>query len=54
LSVPLPFGEPEGQLSERVEGILAELDQTDPARHPEALEAVNRALLAELEQLEDL
>jgi hypothetical protein len=37
-----------------VEAALAELDETDLARHPEALEAVNRALLAELEQLQDL
>jgi hypothetical protein len=37
-----------------VEAALAELDQTDLATHPEALAAVNRALLAELEQLEDL
>jgi hypothetical protein len=54
LSVPLPFDEPGGALSERVEAALAELDETDLSRHPEALEAVNRALLAELEQLEDL
>jgi len=54
VSVPLPFGEPERSLSERVEANLGRLDETDPATHPEALEAVNRALLAELEQLEDL
>ena len=54
MSVPLPFDGPEGPLSERVESALAELDGTDPARHPEVLETVNRALLAELEQLEDL
>jgi hypothetical protein len=54
VSVPLPFGEHDGPLSERVEAALAELDGTDPARHPEALEAVNRTLLAELAQLEDL
>jgi hypothetical protein len=54
VSVPLPFGEPEGALSERVEAALAELDETDLARHPDALEAVNRVLLAELEQLEGL
>jgi len=54
VSVPLPFGGPEGPLSERVESALAELDETDPARHPELLEAVNRALLAELEQLGEL
>jgi hypothetical protein len=54
LSVPLPFGEPERPLAERVEAVLAELDETSLARHPEALEAVNRVLLAELEQLEGL
>ncbi len=54
MSVPLPFGEHDDPLSERVEAALAELDETDPARQPEALEAVNRTLLAELEQLEDL
>jgi hypothetical protein len=54
VSVPLPFGEPDGPLSERVEAALAALDEADPARHPEALEAVNRTLLAELEQLDDL
>ena len=32
----------------------AALDDTDLARHPEAFEAVNRALLHELEQLEGL
>jgi hypothetical protein len=54
LSVPLPFGEPEGPLSERVEAALAALDETDLARHPDAFEAINRALLRALEQLEGL
>ncbi|HZD67447.1 MAG TPA: hypothetical protein VFA45_00560 [Actinomycetes bacterium] len=59
MSVPLPFGEPDGPLpdgplSQRVEGALAALEETDLARHPEAFEAVNRALLHELEQLEGL
>jgi hypothetical protein len=54
VSVPLPFGEPDGPLSERVEAALAALDETDLARHPEAFEAVNRALLHELEQLDGL
>jgi hypothetical protein len=54
VSVPLPFGEPDGPPSERVEAALAALDETDLARHPEAFEAVNRALLLELEQLEGI
>ncbi len=54
MSVPLPFGEPEGSLSERVEAALAELNETDLARHPQVLESVNRVLLAELEQLDGL
>jgi hypothetical protein len=54
VSVPLPFGEPDGPLSERVEAALAASDDTDLVRHPEAFEAANRALLHELEQLEGL
>lgn len=54
MSVPLPFGEPDGPLSERMEAALAALEETDLARHPGAFEAVNRALLHELEQLEGL
>lgn len=54
MSVPLPFGEPDGPLSERMEAALAALDETDLGRHPEAFEAINRALLGELEQLEGL
>jgi hypothetical protein len=54
VSVPLPFGEPDGPLSERVEAALAALDETDLARHPDAFGAVNRTLLRELEQLEGL
>jgi hypothetical protein len=54
VSVPLPFGESDGLLSERVEAALAALDDTDLTPHPEAFEAVNRALLHELEQLEGL
>jgi hypothetical protein len=37
-----------------VEAILAGLDDTDPASHAEAFEAVNAAILAELERLEAL
>ena len=54
MSVPLPFGEPDDPLPERVEAALAALDETDLGSHPEAFEATNRALLAELEQLEGL
>jgi len=54
VSVPLPFGEPDGPISERVEAALAALDETDLARHPEVFEAANQALLRELEQLEGL
>jgi hypothetical protein len=54
VSVPLPFGEADGPLAERVEAALAGLDETDLGRHPEAFEATNRALLTELEQLEGL
>jgi hypothetical protein len=54
VSIPLPFGESDGLLSEPVEAALAALDDTDLARHPEAFESVNRALLHELEQLEGL
>jgi len=54
VSVPLPFGEPDGPLSERVEAALAALDETDLARHPDAFGAVNGTLLRELEQLEGL
>ncbi len=57
MSVSLPAGasgEPDGPLSERVAAALAALDETGPGSHPEALEAVNRALLTELERLEGL
>jgi len=54
VSVPLPSGEPDRPLSERVEAALAALDDTDLGRHPEAFEATNGALLAELGQLEGL
>jgi hypothetical protein len=54
VSVPLPFGEADGPLAERVEAALSALDETGLGRHPEVFEAANRALLAELEQLEGL
>ena len=37
-----------------VEAILAGLDETDPAAHADAFEAVNDAILAELRRLEAL
>jgi hypothetical protein len=37
-----------------VEAALAELDETDPAAHADAFEAVNAAILAELRRLEAL
>jgi hypothetical protein len=54
VTAPLPFEEPAG-LPERVEAALARLDQADPASAdaPDAFEAVNAAILAELRALED-
>jgi hypothetical protein len=37
-----------------VEAALAGLDETDPAGHADAFEAVNAAILAELQHLEAL
>ena len=37
-----------------VEAALAGLDEADPASHAEAFEAVNAAILAELQRLEAL
>jgi hypothetical protein len=37
-----------------VEAALAGLDETDPAAHADAFEAVNAAILAELQRLEAL
>jgi hypothetical protein len=37
-----------------VEAVLAGLDEADPAAHAEAFEAVNAAILAELQRLEAL
>jgi hypothetical protein len=54
---------PEGSLPEdggvadpaaEVEAALAGLDETDPAAHADAFEAVNAAILAELQRLEAL
>ena len=37
-----------------IEGALAGLDEADPAAHADAFEAVNAAILAELQRLEAL
>jgi hypothetical protein len=37
-----------------IEAALARLDETDPAAHADAFEAVNTAILAELQRLEAL
>jgi hypothetical protein len=37
-----------------VEAVLAGLDEADPGAHAEAFEAVNAAILAELQRLEAL
>jgi hypothetical protein len=41
-------------LTPRVEAILAGLDEADPAAHADAFEAVDAAILAELQRLESL
>jgi hypothetical protein len=41
-------------LTDRVEAILAGLDEADPAAHADAFEAVDAAILAELQRLETL
>ena len=41
-------------LTGRVEAILAGLDEADPAAHADAFEAVDAAILAELQRLESL
>jgi hypothetical protein len=54
VSAPLPFDEP-ASLAERVEAALAGLDSAGPASPgaPDAFEAVNAAILDELQRLED-
>ena len=44
----------EPTLTDRVEAILAGLDEADPAAHADAFEAVDAAILAELQRLEKL
>ena len=50
---PLPRDEDVADTAE-VEAALAGLDDTDLAAHADAFEAVNRAILAELQRLEAL
>jgi hypothetical protein len=46
--------EPPSTLRDRVEVILTGLDEADPAAHADAFEAVDAAILAELQRLETL
>jgi hypothetical protein len=46
--------EPPSTLRDHVEGILAGLDETDPAAHADVFEVVDAAILAELQRLEKL
>jgi hypothetical protein len=46
--------EPPSTLTNEVQAILAGLDEVDPAAHADAFEAVDAAILAELQRLETL
>jgi hypothetical protein len=50
----LPRDEGAADPAAEVEAALAGLDETDPAGHADAFEAVNAAILAELGRLEAL
>jgi hypothetical protein len=50
----LPTDEGAADPVAEVEAALAGLDETDPAGHADAFEAVNAAILAELRRLEAL
>ncbi|HTE69412.1 MAG TPA: hypothetical protein VK942_11730 [Actinomycetes bacterium] len=50
----LPPDEAAKPAADEVETALAGLDEADPASHAEAFEAVNAAILAELQRLEAL
>ena len=52
--VSLPRDEGAADPAAEVEAALAGLDETDPAGHADAFEAVNAAILAELGRLEAL
>ena len=45
---------PATSLTDQVQAILAGLDEADPAAHADAFEAVDAAILAELQRLETL
>jgi hypothetical protein len=49
-----PDGQPAADPVVAVEAALAGLDEADPASHADAFEAVNAAILAELQRLEAL
>jgi hypothetical protein len=51
---PLPQDEGAVRTSAEIEAALAGLDETDLATHADAFEAVNNAILAELQRLEAL
>jgi hypothetical protein len=51
---PLPPDQTAANPAEEVEAVLAGLDEADPGAHAEAFEAVNAAILAELQRLEAL
>jgi hypothetical protein len=46
--------EPQTPLTDHVQAILDGLDEADPAAHADAFEAVDAAILAELQRLETL
>ena len=48
------LGRTQTPLTDRVQAILAGLDEADPAAHADAFEAVDAAILAELQRLETL
>jgi hypothetical protein len=54
VSAALPSDEPGPTLAADVQAALAGLDDADLGSHPEAFEAVNAAILTELERLEAL
>jgi hypothetical protein len=51
---PQPPHEAAADPAAAIEAALAGLDEADPASHAEAFEAVNAAILAELQRLEAL
>ena len=51
---PLPRDEAAADTAAEVEAALAGLDDTDLAAHADVFEAVNKAILAELQRLEAL